>query len=41
MVLGDFEGVFLMYFFYWLFSKPPLTKGLHFQCVCVCSVSVG
>ena len=34
MVLGDFEGVFFVCF-YRLFSKQPLTKGLHFQCVCV------
>ena len=38
MVLGDLR-VFFLVVFYRLFSKPPLTKGLHFQYVC--SVSVG
>ena len=36
---GRFEGVFFSCCFYRVFSKPPLTKGLHFQYVC--SVSVG
>ena len=32
MVLSDFENL------YRLFFKPPLIKGLHFQCVCSVSV---
>ena len=39
-VAGRFEGVFFSCFFYRLFSKPPLTQGLHFQCVCMCAVCV-